>query len=73
MTGSELYDSFFDVDSTNTRQLRDKIDEYGALVFNKSRSPDDEMRLDTLRQELKASGIQLPWEEGAEDIPSRRE
>jgi hypothetical protein len=57
LTGSELYEYFFDIDELYPRDLGRKLDEYCRLAANPYRTEAEDARADQLHRELSAEGI----------------
>ena len=57
MTGSELYDSFFEIHQLYPNPLGDKLQRYGYLANDPTRSEDDDATMRALRTELEAAGV----------------
>jgi hypothetical protein len=61
MTGTEIYDAFFDIRRVETDELREKIEDYGRIAMNPYRSDEDERRMRSLADELEKEGIVPRW------------
>lgn len=70
MTGSELYDSYFDIHRLYPNPLGDKLRRYGYLANDPTRSDDEEAALGALRAELEAAGVTFDWEPVAREPAS---
>jgi hypothetical protein len=57
LTGSELYEYFFDIDQLYPTDLGRKLDEYSRIAANPYRTDAEDARADQLYQELCAEGI----------------
>lgn len=61
MTGSEIYDAFFDIHQVRPEQTNDWLDDYGRLALNPFRSDAEEQQLTEFLSKLNASGIKPRW------------
>lgn len=57
LTGSELYEYFFEIDELYPTDLGRKLDEYSRLAANPYRTDREDLRVDQLYQELSSEGI----------------
>lgn len=62
MTGSELYDTFFEIRKLYPNPLGDKLHRYGYLATDPTRSDEEDAAMLALRQELDAAGVTFDWE-----------
>lgn len=62
MTGSELFDAFFEIRKLYPSDLGDKTHRYGLLATDPTRSAEEDAAMRALRQELAAAGIEFDWE-----------
>jgi hypothetical protein len=62
MTGSELYDTFFEIRKLYPNPLGDKLHQYGYLANDPTRSDEEDATMRTLRRELEAAGVTFDWE-----------
>ncbi len=62
MTGSEIYRSFFDIQSVYPNELGEKLRDYGYLAGNPFRTEEEEARMHLLREELRKEGIEPEWQ-----------
>lgn len=62
LTGSELFDSFFGVDDLYPSDLGAKLDRYGRLANDPTRSDAEDAELAPLRAELERAGVELDWD-----------
>lgn len=62
MTGSDLYEAYFNIASLFPVDLGEMIDRYSALARDPSRTEEDDARMDVLRAELVERGVEPAWE-----------
>jgi hypothetical protein len=62
LTGSELFDAFFEVHKLHPNALGEKTRRYGRLATDPTRSAEDDAAMHALRQELAEQGIEFDWE-----------
>lgn len=62
LTGSELFDAFFEIHKLHPSPLGEKTQRYGRLATDPTRSAEDDTEMKALRSELAAAGIELDWE-----------
>lgn len=62
LTGSELYQSFFQLDELYPDDLGRKLRRYGELATDPLRSDTDEAELTGLGAELQRAGLEFDWE-----------
>lgn len=62
LTGSELYDSFFEIRKLYPDPLGDKLHRYGYLANDPTRSDDEDATMHALKKDLEAAGIAFDWE-----------
>lgn len=62
LTGTELFDSFFEIDHLYPSALGEKASQYSRLATDPTRTLDEDARMLTLRQELAAAGVEFEWE-----------
>jgi AAA domain, putative AbiEii toxin, Type IV TA system len=62
LTGSELYEEFFDIRKLYPNDLGDKTRRYGWLANDPMRSDEEDAQMGVLRRELDAAGITFEWE-----------
>jgi hypothetical protein len=61
MTGSEIFDTFFDLHGLYPTELGNALRRYGYLASNAYRSDDEEREMHRLLAELKKNGIEPGW------------
>ncbi len=61
MTGSEIYDAFFDIQRVESDELRTKIEDYGRIAMNPYRTDEDERQMLSLVEELEKEGVAPRW------------
>jgi hypothetical protein len=70
LTGSELYEEFFEIRDLYPTDLARKLDDYRSLAMNPKRLEEDEVTVTRLLKELRAEGIAvrdpIPREGGSE-------
>jgi hypothetical protein len=62
LTGTELLESFFAIDALYPNELGAKLQRYGRLAVDPTRSTDDDATMHALRRELAAGGVEFDWE-----------
>lgn len=62
MTGSELFDAFFEIRRLYPNQLGDAKYRYGLLATDPTRSAEEDATMWSLRKQLEAAGIEFDWE-----------
>lgn len=62
MTGSELFDAFFEIRRLYPNALGDKTHRYGMLATDPTRTSEEDAAMLSLREELTAAGIEFDWE-----------
>lgn len=62
LTGSELYEEFFNIHKLYPNDLGDKSRHYGRLASDPMRTDEEEARMRVLRKELNAQGVTFDWE-----------
>lgn len=62
LTGSELFDAFFEIHQLHPSALGEKTRRYGRLATDPTRSAEDDATMRSLRDELAAEGIEFDWE-----------
>jgi hypothetical protein len=62
LTGTELYDAFFEIRKLYPDALGDKLHRYGYLATDPTRSAEDDAKMRALRGELEAAGAVFDWE-----------
>ena len=61
LTGSELYDAFFEIRKLYPEALGDKLHRYGNLATDPTRTPEEDATMRALKQELEAAGVAFDW------------
>jgi hypothetical protein len=61
LTGSELYDAFFEIRKLYPEALGDKLHRYGNLATDPTRSAEEEATMRALKQELEDAGVAFDW------------
>jgi hypothetical protein len=61
LTGSELYDAFFEIRKLYPDALGDKLHRYGNLATDPTRSAEEDATMRALKQELEAAGVAFDW------------
>ncbi len=61
MTGSQLYQSFFDIDHARDDALDQKLMRYSFLISDPGRSSADELELQQLQLDLQREGVDPGW------------
>lgn len=61
LTGSELYDAFFDIRKLYPEALGDKLHRYGNLATDPTRTAEEDATMRALKQELEAAGVAFDW------------
>lgn len=62
LTGSELFDAFFEIHKLHPSPLGEKTQRYGRLATDPTRSSEDDAEMRALRSELAIAGIEFDWE-----------
>jgi hypothetical protein len=62
LTGSELLDAFFEIRKLYPSALGEKLQRYGQLATDPTRSVEDDVTMRALRRELEAEGVEFDWE-----------
>jgi hypothetical protein len=62
LTGSELYDAFFEIRKLYPDALGGKLHRYGYLATDPTRSAEEDATMRALKQELEAAGVTFDWE-----------
>lgn len=62
LTGTELFESFFEIHKLYPSDLGEKASQYGRLATDPTRTPDEDALMISLRRELAAAGIEFDWE-----------
>lgn len=62
MTGSELFEAFFEIRRLYPNALGEKTHRYGMLATDPTRSAAEDATMRALRGELAAAGIEFDWE-----------
>jgi hypothetical protein len=62
LTGSELYDAFFEIRKLYPDPLGDKLHRYGYLATDPTRSAEEDATMWMLKRELEAAGVAFDWE-----------
>ena len=62
LTGSELYDAFFEIRKLYPDALGDKLHRYGYLATDATRSDEEDATMLRLKGELEAAGMTFDWE-----------
>lgn len=62
LTGSELYNAFFDVRKLYPDRLGDKLHRYGYLATDPTRSAEEDATMWALKREIEAEGVTFDWE-----------
>lgn len=62
LTGSELYDAFFEIRKLYPDALGDKLHRYGSLATDPTRSAEEDVAMLALKRELEAAGVAFDWE-----------
>ena len=62
LTGSELYDAFFEIHKLYPDPLGDKLHRYGYLATDPTRSTEEDATMWMLKRELEAAGVTFDWE-----------
>jgi hypothetical protein len=61
LTGSELYDAFFEIRKLYPEALGDKLHRYGNLATDPTRSAEEDATMRALKHELEAAGVAFDW------------
>lgn len=69
LTGSELYETFFEIRKLYPEELGDKLHRYSYLATDPSRTAEEDAVMWQLRRELEAAGVELDREPVARDAP----
>lgn len=62
LTGSELFETFFEIHQLYPSDLGEKASKYGRLATDPTRTAEEDAQMLTLRHELAAAGIEFDWE-----------
>jgi hypothetical protein len=62
LTGSELFDTFFEIHKLHPSALGEKTRHYGRLATDPTRSAQEDAEMTALRQDLASNGIEFEWE-----------
>lgn len=62
LTGSELYDAFFEIRRLYPDPLGEKLHRYSRLATDPTRTEEDEASMQALRRELEGEGVEFDWE-----------
>jgi hypothetical protein len=62
LTGTELFESFFEIEHLYPSELGDKASQYGRLATDPTRTPEEDARMVALRDELAAAGVEFDWD-----------
>ncbi len=62
LTGSELYDAFFEIRKLYPDALGDRLHRYGYLATDPTRSDEEDATMLRLKGELEAAGMTFDWE-----------
>ncbi|MBX7080303.1 MAG: AAA family ATPase [Nannocystaceae bacterium] len=62
LTGTELYQAFFDLAELYPDELGSKLHRYGTLANDEARTDDQEAQRAALERELRDAGIEMDWE-----------
>jgi hypothetical protein len=68
LTGSELYDAFFEIRELYPDPLGDKLHRYGYLASDPTRSEVEDAEMKALRAELERAGVTFDWEPVAREV-----
>jgi hypothetical protein len=69
LTGSELYETFFEIRKLYPEELGDKLHRYSYLATDPTRTAEEDAAMWQLRRELEAAGVELDREPVARDAP----
>jgi hypothetical protein len=69
LTGSELFEAFFELRKLYPGALGDKLHRYSYLATDPTRSPDEDNMMRTLRRELEAAGVEFDRDPVAREAP----
>jgi hypothetical protein len=69
LTGSELFEAFFELRKLYPGALGDKLHRYSYLATDPTRSEEDDRVMWTLRRELEAEGVELDRDPVARETP----
>ena len=61
MSGTEIYDAFFDIRQVRSREIEDALDDFGRLALNPFRTEEDEVTLQNLLARLRSDGVVPRW------------
>ena len=62
LTGTELLETFFEIHKLYPSELGEKASQYGRLATDPTRTPEEDSRMRSLRQELASAGVEFDWE-----------
>lgn len=62
LTGTELLETFFEINKLYPSGLGEKTDEYGRLATDPTRTTEEDARMTSLRRELSVVGVEFDWE-----------
>lgn len=69
LTGSELYEAFFEIRKLYPEELGDKLHRYSYLATDPTRTAEEDAAMWQLRRELQAAGVELDREPVAREVP----
>jgi hypothetical protein len=69
LTGSELFEAFFELRKLYPGALGDKLHRYSYLATDPTRSPEEDAAMWLLRRELEAAGVDFDREPVAREVP----
>lgn len=69
LTGSELYETFFEIRKLYPEELGDKLHRYSYLATDPSRTAEEDAVMWQLRRDLEAAGVELDREPIAREAP----
>jgi hypothetical protein len=69
LTGSELFEAFFELRKLYPGVLGDKLHRYSYLATDPTRSPEDDATMWILRHDLEAAGVDFDREPVAREVP----
>jgi hypothetical protein len=69
LTGSELYETFFEIRKLYPEELGDKLHRYSYLATDPLRTAEEDAVMRQLRRELEAAGVELDREPVAREVP----
>ncbi|HEX4421962.1 MAG TPA: AAA family ATPase [Kofleriaceae bacterium] len=62
LTGTELFESFFEIEHLYPSELGEKASEYGRLATDPTRTAEEDIHMIELRGELAAAGVVFDWD-----------